>query len=91
MDIRELFGLNMRRHRMAAGTSQEALAEKMGVDRAHVSSMERGQQNVTLTTLLLAAQALGVRPDELLSEKAIAVPDDMKGKVKRKSRTRPSG
>ena len=91
MDIRELFGLNMRRHRMAAGTSQEALAEKMGVDRAHVSSMERGQQNVTLTTLLLASRALGIRPDELLNEKILTVADDVKRKVPRKSRTRPSG
>ena len=40
----------------------------MGVDRAHVSSMERGQQNVTLLTLWHAAQALGVKPVDLLNE-----------------------
>ncbi len=40
----------------------------MGVDRAHVSSMERGQQNVTLSTMWLAAQALGVKPADLLNE-----------------------
>jgi len=40
----------------------------MGVDRAHISSMERGQQNVTLLTLWHAAQALGVKPVDLLSE-----------------------
>ena len=40
----------------------------MGVDRAHVSSMERGQQNVTLLTMWLAAQALGVKPADLLNE-----------------------
>lgn len=53
---------------MAAGISQEAVAERMGIDRAHVSSMERGQQNVTLLTLWHAAEALGVRPVDLLSE-----------------------
>ena len=40
----------------------------MGVDRAHVSSMERGQQNVTLLTMWHAAQALGVKPVDLLNE-----------------------
>lgn len=68
MDIRILFGSNLRRFRLIAGISQEAVAERMGVDRAHVSSMERGQQNVTLLTLWHAAEALGVRPADLLSE-----------------------
>ena len=68
MDIRELFGSNLRRHRLAAGLSQEAVAERMGVDRAHVSSMERGQQNVTLLTLWHTSQALGVKPADLLQE-----------------------
>jgi transcriptional regulator with XRE-family HTH domain len=68
MDIRYVFGENIRRFRMQAGLSQEALAELMGVDRAHISSMERGQQNVTLLTLWHAAQALGVKPVDLLSE-----------------------
>ncbi|MEJ0094071.1 MAG: helix-turn-helix transcriptional regulator [Methylocella sp.] len=68
MDIRHLFGGNFRRFRMQAGLSQEAVAVRMGVDRAHVSSMERGQQNVTLLTMWLAAQALGVKPADLLNE-----------------------
>ncbi|MGD0189099.1 MAG: helix-turn-helix transcriptional regulator, partial [Roseiarcus sp.] len=50
MDIRHVFGENFRRFRTQAGLSQEAVAVRMGVDRAHVSSMERGQQNVTLST-----------------------------------------
>lgn len=41
----------------------------MGVDRAYVSGMERGQQNATLLTLWHTAQALGVRPIDLLDEK----------------------
>ena len=63
---------NMRRFRLAARLSQEAVAERMGVDRAHVSSMERGQQNVTLLTLWQASQALGCRPMEFLDEDAVA-------------------
>ena len=68
MDIRHVFGENFRRFRTQAGLSQEAVAVRMGVDRAHVSSMERGQQNVTLLTMWLAAQALGVKPADLLNE-----------------------
>lgn len=68
MDIRLVFKENIRRFRTEAGLSQEAVAERMGVDRAHVSSMERGQQNVTLLTLWHAAQALGVKPVDLLDE-----------------------
>jgi transcriptional regulator with XRE-family HTH domain len=71
MDIRRVFGANLRWRRLAAGLSQEALGVRMGVDRAHVSSMERGKQNVTLLTLWETAQAVGVRPAELLSEEAL--------------------
>ena len=58
----------MRRLRLAAGLSQDAVAVRMGVDRAHVSSMERGQQNVTLAILHQAAQAIGVKPAAMLEE-----------------------
>ena len=44
MDIRKAFGGNARRFRLALGLSQEAVAERMGVDRAFISSMERGLQ-----------------------------------------------
>ena len=74
MDIRRLFGTNMRRFRLAAGLSQEAVAVRMDVDRAHVSSMERGQQNITLLTLWEASQALGVRPAALLDDSALGAP-----------------
>ena len=70
MDIRELFGRNVRQKRLALCISQAALAERMGVDRAHVSSMERGQQNVTLLTLWHTSIALGVRPDSLAGRKS---------------------
>lgn len=68
MDIRRIFGANVRKYRVAAGLSQEAVAVKMGVDRAYVSGMERGQQNVTLLTMWHLSEALGVRPGDLLDE-----------------------
>ncbi len=68
MDIRRIFGANVRRYRVAAGLSQEAVAVKMGVDRAYVSGMERGQQNVTLLTMWHLAEAFNVKPADLLDK-----------------------
>ena len=68
MDIRKVFGANVRVYRLAAGLSQEAVAVRMGVDRAYVSAIERGLQNVTLLTILQVAEALNVRPADLLVE-----------------------
>lgn len=50
-DVRRVVGDNVRRLRKAAGLSQAALAERMGVDRAYISGLERGQRNPTVVTL----------------------------------------
>jgi transcriptional regulator with XRE-family HTH domain len=71
MDIRRIFGANVRRYRLVARLSQEAVAERMGVDRAYISGIERGQQNATLLTIWHASQALGVRPVDLLDENTV--------------------
>ena len=68
MDIRKAFGANVRVYRLAAGLSQEAVAARMGVDRAYVSAIERGLQNVTLLTIWQLAESLDVRPADLLVE-----------------------
>ena len=70
MDIRKVFGANVRAYRLAAGLSQEAVAVRMGVDRAYVSAIERGLQNVTLLTIWQLAEALKVRPADLFTEPA---------------------
>jgi len=90
MDIRKIFGRNFRRFRLGARLSQEAVAERMGVDRAHVSSMERGQQNVTLLTLWQAAQALECRPAAFLDESGQPPEASMNVKAPRRKRTKSS-
>jgi transcriptional regulator with XRE-family HTH domain len=88
MDIRKVFGLNMRRARLAAGLSQEAAAERIGVGRSHAGSMERGQQNVTILILEQVAQAFGCRAADLLDEAAAktvaASPTSTKSPLKRR-------
>lgn len=68
MDIRKVFAANVKRYREAAELSQAALAVKIGADRSHISSMERGQQNVTIVTLWHVSEALGVKAALLLAE-----------------------
>ncbi|QXH45202.1 XRE family transcriptional regulator [Pseudomonas xanthosomatis] len=51
---------NVRRLRGAAGMSQAALAERSGVSRRMLVAIEAGEKNVSLTTLDLIAEALGV-------------------------------
>ena len=65
-----MFGANVRVYRRSAGLSQEAVAARMGVDRAYISAIERGLQNVTLLTILQVAESLNVRPADLLVEPA---------------------
>lgn len=68
MDIRVVFARNLKHYRQACGLTQAALAAAMEVDRAHVSAMERGQQNVTLQTLQRVAAHLNVAPAKLIEE-----------------------
>jgi len=70
MDIRVVFASNLKHYRQARGLTQAALAAAMDVDRAHVSAMERGQQNVTLQTLQRVASHLDVAPAKLIEERS---------------------
>lgn len=62
---------NVRAYRKAQHLSQEALADICDLHRTYIGSVERGERNVTLSTLEVIAQALGVSVPELLTEKAI--------------------
>lgn len=67
MDARAIIGWNLRRLRVAQGLSQERLALASGIDRAYVGRVERGSENVTITTLEAIATALSVPVGELLT------------------------
>lgn len=61
------FAANVKRLRQAAGISQEALADRAGLHRTYISSIERGERNVSLENIFSIAEALGVAPGELLT------------------------
>jgi transcriptional regulator with XRE-family HTH domain len=81
MDIRKVMGVNARRYRNALDLSQEAVAVRMGADRAYVSAIERGIQNLTLLRLRELAEALDVSAADLLDEgyAATVLADGMQG------------
>jgi transcriptional regulator with XRE-family HTH domain len=63
---KEIFAFNLRRLRTSAGLSQEELADRAGLHRTYISSIERGQRNVSLENIFVLAKALGAQPGELL-------------------------
>jgi transcriptional regulator with XRE-family HTH domain len=67
-DVRLLVGRNVKRLRIAAGLTQAALAERMGVDRAYVSGLELGQRNPTVVTLWHITNALSVKLSAFFDE-----------------------
>ena len=60
------FGSRMRQRREELGWSQEALAERTGLHRTYISSVERGERNVGLDNIWRIAWALDVEPGHLL-------------------------
>jgi transcriptional regulator with XRE-family HTH domain len=60
VDIREVLALNLRRHRQAAGLSQEELAARAGVDRTYVSSIERCVYAASIDVVDRFARALAM-------------------------------
>lgn len=63
---RAVFGANVRRVRAERGYSQEELAERSGLHRTYVSSLERGQRNVGLDNIVRLADTLGTSAAVLL-------------------------
>ncbi len=64
--LQVIVGTKVREHRIRLGLSQEKLAEQLGFHRTYVGSIERGERNLTLSSVEQLAARLGVEPLELL-------------------------
>jgi transcriptional regulator with XRE-family HTH domain len=67
-DVAMRFGRRLREVRNAKGISQEKLAELSGLHRTYVSSVERGERNISLLNIESLARALGVTMAHLMPE-----------------------
>jgi transcriptional regulator with XRE-family HTH domain len=65
-NIRHVFGENLRRYRQALGISQEDLAEKAGLHRTYIGSVERGERNVSIDNMERLAIAVDATIQQLL-------------------------
>ena len=65
MNTRQLIGWNLRRLRVSQDISQERLALEAMIDRAYVGRIERGMENVTVSTLEALTKVLKVPVSEL--------------------------
>lgn len=66
MDIRVVFGNNVRHFRLEKGISQESLAHQAEIDRTYLPSIEKGQRNVSLDVANRIANALDIDLCELI-------------------------
>lgn len=60
MDMRRVVGENLRQARLAAGLTQEQLAERSGFSQQYLSGLEQGKRNPTIVSIYELALALGV-------------------------------
>lgn len=65
-DIQKQVGATIRALRLKRGWTQDVFAEKSGLHRAHVGEIERGESNVSIQTLKIIADTLGVRIVDLV-------------------------
>lgn len=67
-------GIVLQRERIQAGLSQESLAHRSGITRTHYQQLEKGSwtaskpANPSLKVVVRIANALGIRPSEVLDQ-----------------------
>ena len=66
--IIQSFGVVLKKHREAKGITQEVLAHSIQSHATHISRLENGHKQPTLTTLFKLAKKLGIEPETLISE-----------------------
>lgn len=67
-DLQRAVGKLVRAARKARGWSQDVLADRSGLHRAHIGEIERGEVNVSIQTLSTLAQALKVGLRDLVPD-----------------------
>ena len=66
MSIQMKLATNLRRKRKSMKLTQEEFANLCGLHRTYIGAIERGERNITLSTLASIANAIKVHPHELI-------------------------
>jgi transcriptional regulator with XRE-family HTH domain len=64
----QAFGRRVRELRQAKGYSQEAFADKCGVHRTFMGTIERGESNLSFQNIVKVAETLGVTLSALFAD-----------------------
>jgi DNA-binding XRE family transcriptional regulator len=68
MNIKKKFGKKVKELRLNKGLSQEAFAHLADIDRTYISSIEKGERNVSIVVVERIAKALSVKISTLFDE-----------------------
>jgi len=74
--LQRVLGSKIRALRLRAGITQAALSERSGLFRTHLSRIECGTANPTLTAIVAIARALEVEPAVLLIDNTPSQSDE---------------
>ena len=66
--IRKEFGFKVRKRRYDLEITLEKLAEKAHLHPVYISSVERGERNISLENIVALAKALGCSPKDLMPD-----------------------
>ena len=66
-DAHAAFGAAVRRHRKALELSQDALADETKLHRNYIGGVERGEYNLTLSSILTLARGVRVPASDLVA------------------------
>jgi len=64
--LERLFGRMLQELRTERGLSQEKLGFESNYHRTYISQLERGQKNPSLKAIFRLAEALGVKPSQMV-------------------------
>ncbi len=70
-NIKVQIGNNLRAERSRLNWSQEELAEKTGLQRQHISKIEKGLIDMRISTLVPILQALNIKFEQLYNTKNV--------------------
>ncbi|BCD05087.1 TPA: helix-turn-helix transcriptional regulator [Bacillus cereus] len=68
MNLEQAFGHILQRYRLQSRMSQEELSFNSGLDRTYISLLERGKRKPTINTVFAIANALNIKPSQLIKE-----------------------